>query len=168
MDLTLKLKLDEYIKSTKSDWNYITPMDFYHKYHTNKKEARKYVLIDLREKSVYDKYHIKRSTNIFWLDLLKEENLKKLPKDKIIFLICYVGHTSSQALVLLKLLGYKAVGIKFGYGISPVFEVPVAGWLDYNYETISTQKHKHKQSKKKSSSKSISKSKSKKLKEYNK
>jgi rhodanese-related sulfurtransferase len=163
MDLSLKLKLDEYIKSTKSDWNYITPIDFYHKYHINKKEAGKYLLIDLREKTVYDKYHIKGSINIFWLDLLKEENLKKIPKDKIIFLICYVGHTSSQALVLLKLLGYKAVGIKFGYGISPVFEVPVAGWLDFNYETTLTKNHSH--TMKKSKSKRTSKSK-KKLKKY--
>jgi rhodanese-related sulfurtransferase len=140
----LKLKLEEYISSTKSDWNYITPMDFYHKYHTNKKESGKYILVDLREKSVYDKYHVKGAINIFWLDLLKEENLKKLPKDKIIFLICYVGHTSSQALVLLKLLGYKVVSIKFGYGISPVFEVPVAGWLDFNYPTVSKTKTKTK------------------------
>jgi hypothetical protein len=47
-----------------------------------------------------------------------------------------VGHTSSQALVILKMLGYNAIGIKFGYGKSPAFEVPVAGWMNYNYPTI--------------------------------
>jgi rhodanese-related sulfurtransferase len=51
----------------------------------------------------------------------------------IIFIICYVGHTSSQALVILKMLGYNAIGVKFGYGKSPVFEVPIAGWLNFNY-----------------------------------
>jgi rhodanese-related sulfurtransferase len=136
--------LRKYIDETENDWNYITPMDFYHKYYTNKNQDGKYILLDIRIKDAYDKYHISGSKNIFWMDLLKEENLKKLPKDGTpIFLICYVGHTSSQALVLLKLLGYKAVGIKFGYGISPVCEVPVAGWLDYNYPTISSIKNKN-------------------------
>lgn len=135
---TILQNLRNYIDETKDDWNYITPMEFYHKYYNSDKQ---FLLLDIRSKDVYEKYHIKGSKNIFWLDLLKEENLKKLPIDGTpIFLICYVGHTSSQALVLLKLLGYKAVGVKFGYGISPVFEVPVAGWLDYNYPTVSTKK----------------------------
>ncbi len=135
--------LRKYIYETENDWNYITPMDFYHKYYKNKKQEGKYHLLDIRHKDVYDRYHIAGSKNIFWMDLLKEENLKKLPKDdKPIFLICYVGHTSSQALVLLKLLGYKAVGIKFGYGISPVCEVPIAGWINYNYPTVSSKKTK--------------------------
>ena len=47
-----------------------------------------------------------------------------------------MGHTSSQAMVLLKLLGYKVVSIKFGYGIAPVFEVPVAGWVAMRYPTV--------------------------------
>ena len=72
-------------------------------------------LIDLRKNEEYKKFHIRGAKNIFWLDLLKDENLKKLPKNKRIFLICYVGHTSSQAMVLLKLLGYKVTSIKFGY-----------------------------------------------------
>jgi len=72
--------------------------------------------------------HVKGSKNIFWLNILDEKNLKKLPKDKPIFLICYIGHTSSQVLTLLKLLGYtNVVSIKFGYGLSPV---KVFLWLD--------------------------------------
>uniref|UniRef100_A0A6C0HAE6 Uncharacterized protein n=1 Tax=viral metagenome TaxID=1070528 RepID=A0A6C0HAE6_9ZZZZ len=31
----------------------------------------------------------------------------------------------------VKLLGYHVVSIKYGYGLSPVKGVPVAGWLDY-------------------------------------
>jgi rhodanese-related sulfurtransferase len=127
--------LCEYVGNTKTDWNYITPYDFYHKYYKTDKLENVF-LLDLRAKDEYDKMHIKGAHNIFWLDLLKDENIKKLPKNKIIFLICYVGHTSSQAMVLLKLLGYKVVSIKFGYGISPVFEVPVAGWTNYKYPTI--------------------------------
>ncbi len=128
--------LRDFLKKTKNDWNYITPYDFYHKYYLNKKRMKNIYLIDLRKREEYDRFHIKGSKQIFWLDLLNKENIKKIPKNKKIFLICYVGHTSSQAMVLLKLLGYDVTSIKFGYGISPVFEVPVAGWKDYRYPTL--------------------------------
>ena len=128
--------LQKYIQNTKDDWNYITPYDFYHKYYMNKKKYKSIYLLDLRKAEEFQKFHIKGAKNIFWLDLLQPQNLKKLPKKKRIFLICYVGHTSSQTMTLLKLLGYKVTSIKFGYGISPSFEVPIAGWLDYHYPTI--------------------------------
>ena len=86
------------------------------------------------------KMHIKGSKNIFWINILDEKNLKKLPKDKPIFLICYVGHTSSQVLTLLKMLGYNVISIKYGYGLSPIKDVPVAGWLDYGLPTVSSSK----------------------------
>ena len=116
---------------TADDWNYITPTEFYEKYYLAKN--KKYFLIDLRSKEEFDKFHVKGSHNIFWLDLLNEENLKKIPKNKKIFLICYVGHTSSQAMVLLKLLGYDVTSIKYGYGVSPVMGIPISGWINYNY-----------------------------------
>ena len=125
--------LRNYLHSTKDDWNYITPIDFYTKYYVPKKD---YVLIDLRSEQEFKKMHVKGAKNIFWLDILDEKNLKKLPKEKPIFLICYVGHTSSQILTLLKMLGYNVTSIKFGYGISPVQGVPVAGWVDYGLPTV--------------------------------
>jgi len=127
--------LKDYLHNTKDDWNYITPIDYYNKYY---KTNKKHLLIDLRKKQDYKKSHIKGAKNMYWLDILDEKNLKKLPIDKPIFLICYVGHTSSQVMTLLKLLGYNVVSIKFGYGISPVQGVPVAGWLDYRLPTISS------------------------------
>ena len=130
----IKSQLRSFLSNTKTDWNYITPVEFYNDYWTQSRSD--YVLVDLREKSAYDKFHIDKSINIYWLNILDDENLQLLPKDKKIFLICYVGHTSSQAMVLLKLLGYDAVGIKFGMGISPKFGVPVAGWVNYNFPLI--------------------------------
>jgi hypothetical protein len=47
-----------------------------------------------------------------------------------------VGHTSSQVLTLLKMLGYDVSSIKYGYGLSPVQGVPVAGWLDYGLPIV--------------------------------
>ena len=127
--------LRDYLKSIKNDWNYITAIDFYNKYYLKKD----YFLIDLRTEKEYKKMHIKGSKNIFWLNILDETNLKKLPKDKLIFLICYVGHTSSQVLTLLKMLGYNVISIKYGYGLSPIKNIPIAGWLDYKLPTISSK-----------------------------
>ena len=136
--------LRQYLKKTKDDWNYITPLDFYNNYYkhsqeTKSKKKKDYLLIDLRDKKSYKKMHVKGSKNIFWLNILDDKNLKKLPIDKPIFLICYVGHTSSQVLTLLKMLGYNVISIKFGYGLSPVKGVPVAGWLDYGFPTESSK-----------------------------
>ncbi len=125
--------LRDYLANTENDWNYITPVEFYNKYFNTNKD---YFRVDLRKPEDYKKFHIKGAKNIFWLDILDEKNLKKFPKNKPIFLICYVGHTSSQAVTLLKLLGYNAVAIKFGYGLSPVKGVPVAGWLDFGFPTV--------------------------------
>ena len=135
-DIKLLKHLRKYLAKTKNDWNYITPTDFYKKYYKNKSKTDKYILIDVRQESEFKKYHIKGAKNIFWLDLLKDENLKKLQKNKKIFIICYVGHTSSQAMTLLKLLGYDVTSIKFGYGVTPVKGVPVAGWTNFKYDVV--------------------------------
>jgi rhodanese-related sulfurtransferase len=130
--------LREYIKNTKKDWNYITPYCFYNKYYS--KNKKKYVVIDLRKKEDYERFHMPYSKNIFWLDLLSDKNLKRISNyvknNKKIFLICYVGHTSSQAMALLKLLGIPVTSIKFGYGISPVDNVSIAGWIQHNYPLV--------------------------------
>lgn len=140
MDENIYNALVDFVKSTKDDWNYVTPVDF------EKMDKKKLFLLDIRKPEDYKKEHIKGTTNIFWLGLLDKKNLAKLPKDKKIVLICYVGHTSSQALVILKLLGYDVVSLKFGMGRSPVEGVPVAGWLDYGFETEkgrTMNKHAH-------------------------
>jgi len=141
--------LRDYLRSTKDDWNYITPIDFYNTYYVKREVRDAYYLIDLRSNAEYKKGHIKGSKNIYWKDILDEENLKKLPKNKPIFLICYVGHTSSQVLTLLKLLGYNVISIKYGYGLSPVKHVPnvpnvpnvpIAGWLDYGLPVVASRR----------------------------
>ena len=121
--------LVKFIKDTQDDWNYVTPEEL-------EKNTKKYFLVDIRKPEDFKEGHIKGAINIFWMDLLEEKNLDKLPKDKKILLICYVGHTASQMLVALKLLGYNAGALKFGMGKSPVEGVPVAGWLDYGFDIV--------------------------------
>ena len=136
--MTLLSLLRRYIKNTKDDWNYITPSDFYKKFFS--KKNKNYVVIDLRRKKDYQAFHMPYSINMFWLDLLTTKNINRLIdyqiEGKKIFLICYVGHTSSQAMTLLKLLGINATSIKFGYGISSIKNVPIAGWAQLRYPLV--------------------------------
>lgn len=131
-----------YLADTGRDWNYITPVDFYRRYFSKPKMRGKYVVVDLRKAAAFRQYHLPHAKNIFWLDLLQPRNLTRLRRwareGKKIFLICYVGHTSSQAMTLLRLLHIPVTSIKFGYGISPVSGVPVAGWLQYHYPIVSS------------------------------
>jgi rhodanese-related sulfurtransferase len=152
LEVNLLTRIKYYIKTIDPDWNYITPTNLY-KTLNDPRRSRKIFLLDLRKNVDYRKGHIRGAYNIFWQDLYEPQNLKKLPcpkhnPDWVIVLICYVGHTSSQTLVLLRLLGFNVVALKFGMGISPVKDVPVRGWLDYQYpiesgENISPFAHAH-------------------------
>lgn len=128
-----------FIQTTNKTWNYITPTEFYNQYFLKKKAHKDYLLIDLRHPTDYKMFHIHDAVNIFWMDICSKKWLEKIPRHIPVFLICYVGHTSSQALVLLRILGFSnVVSIKFGYGISPSFGVPVGGWISYNYPICGT------------------------------
>lgn len=129
---TLLEHAQKYVENTKNDWNYITPQDFYTTYFSQTK--KNFLLLDVRKPEDYQRYHVKGSTNIFWLDLF--DNLDQLDMSKKIFIMCYVGHTASQAMTLLRLLGYDAVAIKYGLGVSPVRGKPVAGWLTMGYPMV--------------------------------
>lgn len=130
----MRNNIKKYVLNTKSDWNYITPQKYHDDYYIKKS---RHILIDLRKKEDFNKFHIKGAINIFWMDLLKSNILDTLLTINIktpIFLICYVGHTSSQTMTLLKLSGITNVtSIKYGMGKSPINGVPIAGWLQYGY-----------------------------------
>lgn len=128
-DMLLKL-LQDYLQETKEDWNYIKPSEFHKLMESGK--ANEFFLVDVRKPEEYEKSHIPGAINIFWLDILQEENLKKLPVDKIILIYCYVGHVSSQVMVLLSLIGYRCKSLKYGMGIPPD-RGETEGWLDYKY-----------------------------------
>lgn len=134
--------LRNYLQKTGKQWNYITPCQFYEKYFI--KNTSSYVLIDIRRKSDYDLFHVPRSVNMFWLDILEPQHLRRLHRyheqGKKIFLICYVGHTSSQAMTLLKLVGIPVTSIKYGYGISPIKGVPISGWIQNQYPIVYKKK----------------------------
>jgi len=73
-----------------------------------------YFLLSIQKAEDYAKGHVKGAINIPYAQIAKEENLKKLPKDKKIVVICYTGHTASYTAMLLNQLGYEAYAMKFG------------------------------------------------------
>lgn len=137
LQVNLLERVQNFIENIDQSWNYITPPELYQLLSSH--ERPDLFLVDIRKKDDYLKTgHIPGSINIFWQDIFSPTNLSKLPYPLhnpyyTIVLICYVDHTSSQTLVLLRLLGFNVVALKFGMGISPVKEVPIRGWLDYNY-----------------------------------
>jgi len=124
-----------YLASVPEDWNYIFPEKLHDMFKSG--EINSYMLIDLRKPEDFAEGHIPGAINIFWLDfmrVLSSCNMENLPKDKRIIIYCYLGHTSSQILPLLKILGYDAKSLKFGIGRPPVQGVQIKGWMDYNFK----------------------------------
>lgn len=72
------------------------------------------VVLSVRSAADYAKGHILGAINIYWKDVAKTDNLKKLPKDKKIVVYCYTGHTGGVATTVLNMLGYDAVNLKHG------------------------------------------------------
>ncbi len=76
-----------------------------------------FVIIDVRipkDKS-YDQGHIPGAIHLGFTTIAHLENLAKLPKDKDIILYCNTGHEENKVLAVLRMLGYNAYGLKWGY-----------------------------------------------------
>jgi len=73
-------------------------------------------ILDVRKSDAYESGHISSAINIGLADLFKDENMAKLPDDmdRQIVVVCYTGHTASQATALLNINGYNAIALKFG------------------------------------------------------
>lgn len=72
------------------------------------------IIVSVRKPEHYAIGHIPGAINIFFRDIAKEDNLKKLDPDKQIVTYCYTGHTGEIAATALAMLGYNATNLKFG------------------------------------------------------
>jgi len=79
------------------------------------------LILDIRQKDVYDKGHVKGAINAPWGAGLADV-LDKLPADKTIYVYCYTGQTAGQTVALLNMAGFKAKSVNLGWnlGISKV------------------------------------------------
>lgn len=79
-----------------------------------KRTDKNYFLVSLQRAEDYAKGHVPGAINIPYSDIAKAESLRKLPHDKKIVLICYVGHWAGSAALFLNQLGYEAYDMRFG------------------------------------------------------
>ena len=103
---------DNYLSSENGKTPTVSPQDMYNNVVMGGDQS--YFLVSLQKPEDYAKGHVKGAINIPYAQMAKEEQLKKLPKDKKIVLICYTGHTASYSSMLLNQLGYQAYAMKFG------------------------------------------------------
>ena len=122
------------LRTTPAHWNYVTVQEYHDEW-----IRIDHVLIDLRKPKDFSRGHIQGARNVFWKDLFTDAQLASLPTDKPLVLACYVGHTASQAVAYLRLLGYDAKALKYGYGVSPVAGVPVCGWIPHGFPVVTSK-----------------------------
>jgi len=74
-----------------------------------------FLVVDVRPNpDMYKAGHIPGAIYIHVQDILKPENLKKLPKDKKVILVCVTGQTQNLPVIALRALGYDARLMAFG------------------------------------------------------
>ena len=85
-----------------------------------------YFIIDLRSEASYAAGHISGAYRVAMADLGYDENLKYLPADQPILVVCYTGHTASHVTSYLNMLGYEAYNILYGMK-SITFDTNISG-----------------------------------------
>jgi len=70
-------------------------------------------IISVRSADAYAAGHIPGAINISMDDLL--DNLDKIDPDAPVYVYCYTGHSAGQAVAMLRMLGYDAYSLKYGY-----------------------------------------------------
>jgi rhodanese-related sulfurtransferase len=92
-----------------------------------------FYLLSARSAEDYAKEHIEGAVNVpFAANML--ENLGNVPKDKKVVVYCYSGQTAGQAVAAMRLLGYDAVSLNGGMGVSA--NAPM-GWKNQGYTVVS-------------------------------
>ncbi|MDK2824108.1 MAG: hypothetical protein PWQ67_825 [Clostridia bacterium] len=75
-------------------------------------EIEQYLILDIRERELFQKFRFPNSINIPFKELGK--NLNRIPSDRKIMIICNSGFTAAQSLSLLNSIGYKTCILKDG------------------------------------------------------
>ena len=79
-------------------------------------KKKDFLIVDVRPNpQEYKDGHIPGSVAISYHEILKPENLAKLPKDKKVILVCVTGQNANLPIVPLRALGYDAYTMIFGY-----------------------------------------------------
>lgn len=91
-----------------------------------------FYLLSIRSEKDYNEGHIEGANNIPW-GAGMETKFSTLPKDKKVVVYCYTGQTAGQTVAALRLLGYDAVSLNGGMGMSA--NAPL-GWLNKGFDVV--------------------------------
>ena len=82
-----------------------------------KSGGKDFIVVDVRtpREKTFDQGHIPGAIHLGYPTIARPENLAKLDKDKDIILYCNTGHEENKVLAVLRMLGYRAYGLKWGY-----------------------------------------------------
>jgi rhodanese-related sulfurtransferase len=97
-----------------NDWYDVMAEDVFKRIQSGKKD---FVVVDVRvpKDKKFDKGHIPGAIFIGAPDIAKPESLAKLPKSMDVIVHCDTGQQQNKAVTALRLLGYKAYAMKWGY-----------------------------------------------------
>ena len=123
--------LRDYINGIPEELNYVFPSDL----QSLLNEGEDLFILDNRTPEFYERGHIPGAVNIPLREVLY--SLDKIPRDKRVVVCCWVGHTASQLLPALTMLGYKAVGLKYGMGEAKDEGDMRMGWKSLGLPTVS-------------------------------
>ena len=76
-------------------------------------DTREKLVIDIRSREEYEKETYPGAIHIFWEEF--EQHMDQVPKDKPIYLLCYIGQRSEEIAVQLSEEGYEIYSIENGY-----------------------------------------------------
>jgi rhodanese-related sulfurtransferase len=71
-------------------------------------------IISLRSAEDYAKGHITGAVNMSVTEMFTLDNLRTIPTDRDVLLVCYTGQTAGQATAALNMLGYEAYSLLHG------------------------------------------------------
>jgi rhodanese-related sulfurtransferase len=75
-----------------------------------------FLVVDVRPNpGEFEAGHIPGAIYMSYNEVLKPENLERLPKDKMIILSCVTGQTQNLPVLALRALGYDARTMSFGH-----------------------------------------------------
>lgn len=105
---------NEYLSTMPAKEYHVMASEVLERINSGKKD---FILVDVRmpKDKTYDQGHLPDAIFIGFKDIAKPENLAKLSKDKDIIVYCATGHEENKALTVLRMLGYKAYAMKWGY-----------------------------------------------------
>lgn len=111
---TVQKVANEYLSNMPADGYHIMAEDILKRIQTG---DNNFVIVDIRlpKDKKYDQEHLPGAIHIGLKEIARPESLAALPKDKDIIVHCDTGHEQNKALTVLRMLGYKAYDMKWGF-----------------------------------------------------